>query len=66
MQVLLDGAAPMQNRMAAYLILMKDPQPAELTQLIAALPNNGNVQVMSFVNSHLNNILSSTAPDTRE
>ncbi|KAA0708532.1 Apolipoprotein B-100 [Triplophysa tibetana] len=66
MKVLLNGAAPMQNRIAAYLILMKDPQPAELAQLIAALPNNGNVQVMSFVNSHLNNILSSTAPDTRE
>ncbi|KAI7799465.1 apolipoprotein Bb, tandem duplicate 1 [Triplophysa rosa] len=66
MQVLLDGAAPMQNRIAAYLILMKEPQPSELAQLIAALPNNGNVQVMSFVNSHLNNILSSKAPETRE
>ncbi|XP_065112864.1 apolipoprotein Bb, tandem duplicate 1 [Paramisgurnus dabryanus] len=66
MQALLDEAAPMQKRVAAYLILMKDPQPSELTELIAALPNNGNIQVMSFVHSHLNNILSSKAPETRE
>ncbi|XP_051510342.1 apolipoprotein B-100-like [Myxocyprinus asiaticus] len=66
MQVLLDEAAPIQKRVAAYLIVMKDPQPSELAHLIAALPNNNKVQVMSFVNSHLNNILSSTAPETKD
>nr|XP_055042552.1 LOW QUALITY PROTEIN: apolipoprotein Bb, tandem duplicate 1 [Misgurnus anguillicaudatus] len=66
MQALLDEAAPMQKRVAAYLILMQDPEPSELTELIAALPNNGNVQVMSFVHSHLNNILSSKAPESAE
>ncbi|MCJ8743825.1 hypothetical protein PDJAM_G00098620, partial [Pangasius djambal] len=66
MQVLLDGAAPVQKRIAAYLILMKGPQPAELAQLTTALPSEENLQVKSFVISHLTNILSSTAQDTKE
>lgn len=66
MQVLLDKAAPVQKRIAAYLILMKDPQPAELAQLAAALPSEENLQVKSFVVSHLTNILSSTAQETKE
>ncbi|XP_063079430.1 apolipoprotein B-100-like [Engraulis encrasicolus] len=65
MQVLLDGAAPLQKRVAAYLILMKDPQPSELAQLAAALPNEKNHQVTNFVCSHITNILKSTAPETR-
>ncbi|XP_063079429.1 apolipoprotein B-100-like [Engraulis encrasicolus] len=66
MQVLLDGAAPLQKRAAAYLILMKDPQPSELAQLAAALPIEENQQAKSFVISHVTNILSSTAPETQE
>lgn len=66
MQVLLDETAPVQKRIAAYLILMKDPQPNELVLLVAALPSEGNLQVKSFVISHLTNILSSTAPETKE
>lgn len=66
MQVLLDGAAPVQKRIAAYLILMKNPQPDELARLAAALPSEGNLQVKSFVISHLTNILSSTAQETKE
>ncbi|KAL2082439.1 hypothetical protein ACEWY4_022257 [Coilia grayii] len=66
MQVLLDGAAPLQKRVAAYLVLMKDPHPAELAQLAAALPVEENQQAKSFVISHVTNILSSTAPETQE
>ncbi|KAK3516813.1 hypothetical protein QTP70_023691, partial [Hemibagrus guttatus] len=66
MQVFLDGAAPVQKRIAAYLILMKDPQPNELVRLVGALPSEGNLQVKSFVISHLTNILSSTAQETKE
>ncbi|XP_034556005.1 apolipoprotein B-100-like [Notolabrus celidotus] len=66
MQVLLDGASPMQKRIAAYLVLMKDPQPSELAQLAAALPIEQDSQVKSFVISHVTNILSSTAPETLE
>uniref|UniRef100_A0A3Q3G2A5 Apolipoprotein B-100-like n=1 Tax=Labrus bergylta TaxID=56723 RepID=A0A3Q3G2A5_9LABR len=65
-QVLLDGASPMQKRIAAYLVLMKDPMPTELEQLAAALPNEQDQQVKSFVISHVTNILSSTEPETLE
>uniref|UniRef100_A0A8C8EM27 Vitellogenin domain-containing protein n=1 Tax=Oncorhynchus tshawytscha TaxID=74940 RepID=A0A8C8EM27_ONCTS len=61
MQVLLSGASPLQKRVAAYLVLMKDPQPAELAQLAAALPIEEDQQAKSFVISHLTNILASTA-----
>uniref|UniRef100_A0A674EI87 Apolipoprotein Bb, tandem duplicate 1 n=1 Tax=Salmo trutta TaxID=8032 RepID=A0A674EI87_SALTR len=60
MQVLLSGASPLQKRVAAYLVLMKDPQPAELAQLAAALPIEEDQQAKSFVISHLTNILAST------
>ncbi|KAM6992516.1 apolipoprotein Bb, tandem duplicate 1 [Tautogolabrus adspersus] len=66
MQVLLEGASPMQKRIAAYLVLMKDPMPNELEQLVAALPNEQDQQVKSFVISHVTNILSSTEPETLE
>ena len=66
MQVLLDAASPLQKRVAAYLVLMKDPQPSELAQLAAALPEEADQQVKSFVISHLTNILSSTEPQTEE
>ncbi|XP_029590044.1 apolipoprotein B-100 isoform X2 [Salmo trutta] len=66
MQVLLSGASPLQKRVAAYLVLMKDPQPAELAQLAAALPIEEDQQAKSFVISHLTNILASTAAETQE
>ncbi|XP_054474008.1 apolipoprotein Bb, tandem duplicate 1 [Anoplopoma fimbria] len=66
MQVLLDSASPMQKRVAAYLVLMKDPQPTELAQLVDALPNEQDKQVKSFVISHITNIVSSTEPETQE
>uniref|UniRef100_A0A667Y3E0 Apolipoprotein B n=1 Tax=Myripristis murdjan TaxID=586833 RepID=A0A667Y3E0_9TELE len=66
MQVFLDSASPLQKRIAAYLVLMKDPQPSELTQLAAALPSEQDQQTKSFVISHITNILSSTEPGTQE
>ncbi|XP_071396803.1 apolipoprotein B-100-like [Centroberyx affinis] len=66
MQVLLDSASPLQKRVAAYLVLMKDPQPSELAQLAAALPSEQDQQAKSFVISHITNILSSTDPKTQE
>ncbi|XP_069014860.1 apolipoprotein B-100-like [Embiotoca jacksoni] len=66
MQVVLDSTSPMQKRIAAYLALMKDPQPSELTQLANALPKEQDRQVKSFVISHITNILSSTMPETEE
>ncbi|XP_056150533.1 apolipoprotein B-100-like [Lampris incognitus] len=66
MQVLLDSANPLQKRVAAYLILMKDPHASELAQLVAALPTEQDQQAKSFVISHITNILSSTEPETQE
>uniref|UniRef100_A0A665W854 Apolipoprotein Bb, tandem duplicate 2 n=1 Tax=Echeneis naucrates TaxID=173247 RepID=A0A665W854_ECHNA len=66
LQVLLDNTSPMQKRIAAYLVLMKDPQPRELTQLADALTIEQDKQVKSFIISHITNILSSTEPKTKE
>nr|XP_061806662.1 apolipoprotein B-100-like [Nerophis lumbriciformis] len=65
-QVVLDSASPLQKRIAAYLVLMKDPLPSELVRLATALPTEGDTQFKSFVVSHLTNILSSTEPKTEE
>uniref|UniRef100_A0A673C3W4 Apolipoprotein Bb, tandem duplicate 2 n=1 Tax=Sphaeramia orbicularis TaxID=375764 RepID=A0A673C3W4_9TELE len=64
MQVVLDSASPVQKRIAAYLVLMKDPKESELAQLAAALPSEQDTQFKSFVISHITNILSSTEPET--
>uniref|UniRef100_A0A3B3V357 Apolipoprotein Bb, tandem duplicate 2 n=1 Tax=Poecilia latipinna TaxID=48699 RepID=A0A3B3V357_9TELE len=66
MQVLLDNSNPVQERIAAYLIIMKGPQPSELTQLINALSSEANQQFRSFVISHITNIQSSTEPETED
>ncbi|XP_051792710.1 apolipoprotein Bb, tandem duplicate 1 [Acanthochromis polyacanthus] len=66
MQVLLDSTSPVQKRIAAYLVLMKDPRPSELTQLANVLPREQDQQVKSFVISHITNILSSSGPETQE
>ncbi|CAL8315641.1 unnamed protein product [Lota lota] len=66
MQVVLDSASPLQKRIAAYLVLMKDPQPSELAQLVASLPNDQDQQARSFVISHITNILSSTVPENKK
>ncbi|PWA27745.1 hypothetical protein CCH79_00000447 [Gambusia affinis] len=66
MQVLLENNNPVQERIAAYLIIMKDPQPSELTQLINTLSSEANQQFRSFVISHITNILSSTEPETED
>ncbi|XP_036405176.1 apolipoprotein B-100-like, partial [Megalops cyprinoides] len=62
LQTVLDGASPIQKRVAAYLVLMKNPETADLAQVISALPNEQDPQTKSFVASHIANILSSTDP----
>lgn len=63
-RVVLDRGAVVQKRVAAYLILMKDPTSAELSQVAEALHTEENLQTKSFIISHMSNILSSTAPET--
>lgn len=64
MRVVLDRDAVVQKRVAAYLILMKDPTSAELSQVAEWLKTEKNIQAKSFIISHMSNILSSTAPET--
>ncbi|KAI7799514.1 putative apolipoprotein B-100 [Triplophysa rosa] len=66
MSAVLDRAAVVQKRVAAYLILMKDPTSAELSQVAEALRAEENLQTKSFIISHMSNILSSTAPETMQ
>lgn len=66
LQVLMDGGSPMQKRVAAYLVLMKEPRSTELVQLLSVLSREPNPQFRSFVESHLMNIMSSTEPETEE
>lgn len=66
LKVLMDSSSPMQKRVAAYLVLMKDPRPTELAPLLNVLFREPNQQFRSFVESHLNNIVSSTEPETKE
>lgn len=65
-QVVLDSATPLQKRIAAYLVVMKNPLPSELAGLAAALPTEKDTQFKSFVVSHMTNILSSTETKTEE
>ncbi|XP_056337101.1 apolipoprotein B-100 [Danio aesculapii] len=64
MHAVLDRAASVQKRVAAYLILMKNPTPAELAQLAAALEIEENHEAKSFIISHISSIMASTAPET--
>lgn len=66
MEVLLNSGNPEQQRIAAYLVLMKDPQTSELTQLDGALTSEEDQQLKNFVMSHIQNILSSTDPETQQ
>lgn len=66
MRVLMDSITPMQKRVAAYLVLMKDPRPAEFTPLVDVVFRENNLQFRSFVESHLINIVSTTEPETEE
>ncbi|KAM6123152.1 LOW QUALITY PROTEIN: apolipoprotein B-100 [Pterocles gutturalis] len=54
-----EGDAPTDKRLAAYLILMKNPSPSDLTKIIRVLTKEKNEQVKSFIASHIANILDS-------
>ncbi|XP_067274419.1 apolipoprotein B-100-like isoform X2 [Pseudorasbora parva] len=64
MYAVLDRGSSVQKRVASYLILMKNPNPAELAQLAAALLVEENPQVKSFIQSHISNIWSYAAPES--
>ncbi|KAM4712808.1 apolipoprotein B-100-like [Anableps anableps] len=55
-----------QKRLAAYLILMRDPQDSDFEMVKKLLTQEQNMQIKSFVSSHIHNIISSTESETKK
>lgn len=55
----------MQKRLAAYLILMRNPQDSDIEMVKKLLTQEQNVQIKGFVTSHIYNIISSTDSETQ-
>uniref|UniRef100_A0A667Z134 Apolipoprotein B n=1 Tax=Myripristis murdjan TaxID=586833 RepID=A0A667Z134_9TELE len=60
MEVYRDVQSPLEKRIAAYLILMKNPDRALVTEIVNSLEDLGEQQLNLFVISHLDNIRHST------
>ncbi|XP_006981496.1 apolipoprotein B-100 [Peromyscus maniculatus bairdii] len=54
-----DSAIPVENRLAAYLLLMKGPSSSDMSRIIQLLQWEQSEQVKNFVASHIANILNS-------
>ncbi|KAM9798131.1 apolipoprotein B-100-like [Neosynchiropus ocellatus] len=54
-----------QKRLAAYLMVMKDPQDSDIEMVKKLLKQEQNGQVKSFVSSHIYNIMTSTHGDAK-
>lgn len=59
LQTFLDDASPGDKRLAAYLMLMRDPSQSDVSKITQLLPLEQNEQVKNFVASHIANILNS-------
>ncbi|XP_078030967.1 apolipoprotein B-100 isoform X4 [Epinephelus lanceolatus] len=65
-EVYQDVQSPIEKRVAAYLILMKNPDRALLRDILNGLANVRDEQLKSFVVSHLKNICDSSEPQMHE
>uniref|UniRef100_A0A8D0D7V1 Apolipoprotein B n=1 Tax=Sander lucioperca TaxID=283035 RepID=A0A8D0D7V1_SANLU len=66
MEVYKDAKSPVEKRVAAYLILMKNPDQALVRDILYNLENVRNEQLKSFVVSHLKNIRNSGEPQMHQ
>ncbi|XP_067470643.1 apolipoprotein B-100 [Thunnus thynnus] len=66
MEVYQDAQSPVEKRVAAYLILMKNPDQALVRDIVNTLENVKDEQVKSFVVSHLKNIQNSKVPQIQQ
>ncbi|XP_032441081.1 apolipoprotein B-100-like [Xiphophorus hellerii] len=55
-----------QKRLAAYLILMRDPQDSDFDMVKKLLTQEQNTQIKAFVSSHIHNIINSTESETKK
>jgi len=53
-----------QKRIAAYLILMRNPEDSDIEVVKKLLTQEQNMQIKAFVTSHIHNIISSKDPET--
>ncbi|XP_070698840.1 apolipoprotein B-100 [Pempheris klunzingeri] len=66
MEVYQDAQSPIEKRVAAYLVLMKNPDQAVVTDVVSYLENMRDEQLKSFVVSHLSNIYNSDKPQMHQ
>ncbi|XP_039641503.1 apolipoprotein B-100 isoform X5 [Perca fluviatilis] len=66
MEVYKDAKSPVDKRVAAYLILMKNPDQALVRDILYNLENVRDEQLKSFVVSHLRNIRNSGEPQMHQ
>uniref|UniRef100_A0A3Q2WUG3 Vitellogenin domain-containing protein n=1 Tax=Haplochromis burtoni TaxID=8153 RepID=A0A3Q2WUG3_HAPBU len=55
-----------QKRLAAYLILMRNPEDSDIEVVKKLLNQEQNEQIRAFVSSHIYNIISSTDSETKK
>uniref|UniRef100_A0A3Q3W5I2 Vitellogenin domain-containing protein n=1 Tax=Mola mola TaxID=94237 RepID=A0A3Q3W5I2_MOLML len=55
-----------QKRLASYLILMRNPEDSDIDMVKKLLKQEQNIQMKSFVTSHIYNIISSTDSETQK
>ncbi|MEQ2190397.1 hypothetical protein XENOCAPTIV_009954 [Xenoophorus captivus] len=55
-----------QKRLAAYLILMRDPQDSDFDMVKKLLNQEQNMQIKAFVSSHIYNIITSIELETKK
>ncbi|XP_051511043.1 apolipoprotein B-100-like [Myxocyprinus asiaticus] len=65
-RVALYAKGSVQKRLAAYLILMRKPETSDLEVVKKILTQDQNLQVRSFVASHVYNIIHSKNPEMHE
>lgn len=55
-----------QKRLAAYLMLMRNPEDSDIEMVKKLLSQEQNEQMKAFVSSHIYNIISSTDSETKK
>lgn len=61
-----EAGSPVEKRLAAYMVLMRNPERGLLGDVLSALRDESDEQLKSFVWSHLNNIRHSTQPQLEQ
>lgn len=66
MEVYQDTQSSIEKRVAAYLILMKNPDQILIRDIVNNLENLEDEELQSFVVSHLNNSYNSNDPQMQQ